>query len=65
MVSRCFGAIFLSLEAKMSLNLQSLPCVYALLLVDIAENWHVKPEELLGELGLTREMLLNHNDVFL
>jgi hypothetical protein len=42
----------------MSLNLQSLPSVYALLLVDVAENWHVKPEQLFGELGLTREMLL-------
>jgi hypothetical protein len=42
----------------MSLNLQSLPSVYALLLVDVAENWQVKPEQLLGELGLTREMLL-------
>jgi hypothetical protein len=31
----------------MSLNLQSLPSVYALLLVDVAENWQVKPEQLL------------------
>ncbi len=42
----------------MSLNLQSLPSVYALLLVDVAENWQVKPEQLLSELGLTRDMLL-------
>ena len=39
--------------------LQSLPVVYALLLVDIAANWHVSPEELLADFGLTREMLLN------
>lgn len=39
--------------------LQSLPFVYALLLVDIAANWHVSPEELLADFGLTREMLLN------
>lgn len=42
----------------MSLNLQSLPSVYALLLVDVATLWQVSPEELLGDLGLTREMLL-------
>ncbi|MBK9186899.1 MAG: AraC family transcriptional regulator ligand-binding domain-containing protein [Moraxellaceae bacterium] len=42
----------------MSLNLQSLPSVYALLLVDVAALWQVSPEQLLGDLGLTREMLL-------
>ncbi|HNG47164.1 MAG TPA: AraC family transcriptional regulator ligand-binding domain-containing protein [Agitococcus sp.] len=42
----------------MSINLQSLPSVYALLLVDVAANWQVKPEQLLADLGLTREMLL-------
>lgn len=40
------------------MNLQSLPVVYALLLVDVVANWNVKPEELLDEVGLTREMLL-------
>jgi hypothetical protein len=40
-------------------SLQSLPAVYPLLMVDIAARWHVKPEELLGDLGLTREMLLD------
>ena len=40
-------------------SLQSLPAVYPLLMVDIAARWNVKPEELLGDLGLTREMLLD------
>ena len=40
-------------------QLQSLPVVYALLMVDIAANWQVSPEELLTDLGLTRDMLLN------
>ncbi|PTQ91108.1 AraC family transcriptional regulator [Agitococcus lubricus] len=43
----------------MTNNLQSLPVVYPLLLVDVAANWQVKPEELLSDLGLTREMLLD------
>lgn len=40
-------------------QLQSLPVVYALLMVDIVANWNVTPEELLADLGLTRDMLLN------
>ena len=42
----------------MTINLQSLPSVYALLLIEVAENWQVKPEQLLADIGLTREMLL-------
>ena len=39
--------------------LQSLPVVYALLLVDIAANWHVSPEELLADFGsLTNSIIL-------